>query len=172
MRAPRTTGRTTAVLVVAVLVLAAVLAGEAWYVWGVSDPTPTAARPVVIGDVASRSAVETAAQDAAAIFTVSWKTYDSHLDRAAALMTDSFAAAYRTTAAPVRARVVSARARTTTRVAAAGVVRASPDEVQALLFLDQRVVAGGGAPSYNARRALVTMVRTDRGWLVGNVQTG
>ena len=53
-----------------------------------------------------------------------------------------------------------------------GVVRASPDEVQALLFLDQRVVAGGGAPSYNARRALVTMVRTDRGWLVGNVQTG
>jgi hypothetical protein len=52
------------------------------------------------------------------------------------------------------------------------VVRASPDEVQALLFLDQRVVAGSGDPSYNARRALVTMVRTDRGWLVGNVQTG
>jgi hypothetical protein len=44
--------------------------------------------------------------------------------------------------------------------------------VQALLFLDQRVVAGTGRPSYNARRALVTMVRTDRGWLVGNVQTG
>ena len=90
----------------------------------------------------------------------------------AALMTDSFAATYRTTAASVRARVVSSRTRTTTRVASSGVVRASPDQVQALLFLDQRVVDDSGAPSYNARRALVTMVRTDRGWLVGNVQTG
>jgi len=166
------TARTTGVLAGCALVLATVVAGEAWYLWGASDPTSTAARPVVIGDIAARSAVETAAQDAAAIFTVSWKDYDAHLDRAAGLMTDSFAATYRTTAAPVRARVVSSRTRTTTRVAAAGVVRASPDEVQALLFLDQLVVAGSGDPSYNARRALVTMVRTDRGWLVGNVQTG
>ena len=166
------TGRTTGVLTACSLVLAGVVAAQAWYLWGASDPTPSAARPVVVGDIAARSAVETAAQDAAAIFTVSWKDYDAHLDRAAGLMTDSFARAYRTTAAPVRERVVSARTRTTTKVAAAGVVRASPDEVQALLFLDQRVVAGSGAPTYNARRALVTMVRTDRGWLVGNVQTG
>lgn len=165
-------GRTTAVLAVCSVVLAGVLAAEAWYLWGASDPTPSAARPVVVGDIAARSAVETAAQDAAAIFTVSWQGYDAHLDRAAGLMTDSFARAYRTTAAPVRERVMSTRTRTTTKVAAAGVVRASADEVQALLFLDQRVVAGSGAPSYNARRALVTMVRTDRGWLVGNVQTG
>ncbi len=167
------TGRATALLTVCALLLAAVLAGEAWYLWGASDPTPSAARPVVVGDIAARSAVETAAQDAAAIFTVSWKDYDAHLDRATGLMTGSFARAYRTTAAPLRDRVVSSRTRTTTKVAAAGVVRASPDEVQALLFLDQRVAsAGGGDPSYNARRALVTMVRTDRGWLVGNVQTG
>ena len=72
----------------------------------------------------------------------------------------------------MKAQVVASRTRTTTRVASSGVVRASPDRVQALLFLDQRVVAGTGPPSYNARRALVTMVRTDRGWLVGNVQTG
>ncbi len=164
--------RTRGVLAVCSLVLVGVVAAEAWYVWGTSDPTPSAARPVVIGDVAASSAVETAAQDAAAIFTVSWQDYDAHLDRAAGLMTDSFARAYRATAAPVRQRVVSSRTRTTTKVAASGVVRASPDEVQALLFLDQRVVTSGGAPSYNARRALVTMVRTDRGWLVGNVQTG
>jgi Mce-associated membrane protein len=164
--------RTTGVLAVCALVLASVVAGEAWYLWGVSEPTPSASRPVVIGDIEARSVVEAAAQDAAAIFSVSWKDYDRHLDRAAALMTDSFAATYRTTAASVRARVVSSRTRTTTRVASSGVVRASPDQVQALLFLDQRVVADGGAPSYNARRALVTMVRTDRGWLVRNVQTG
>jgi len=39
------------------------------------------------------------------------------------------------------------------------------------LFLDQRTSAHGGPPSYAARRALVTMVRTDAGWLVDNVQT-
>ncbi len=165
------TSRTTGLLGACALVLATVVAGEAWYLWGVSGPTPSAARPVVTGDIAARSAVETAAQDAATIFTTSWKTYDAHLDRATGLMTDAFAATYRKGAAPVRARVVAAHTRTTTRVASAGVVSASPDQVVALLFLDQRVVAGG-TPTYNARRALVTMVRTDRGWLVGNVQTG
>ena len=50
-------------------------------------------------------------------------------------------------------------------------MRATPDEVLALLFLDQRTVAAGGAPAYTSRRALVTMVHTDRGWLVANVQT-
>ena len=165
-------GRSNQALTACALVLAALLAAEAWYLWGVDDPSPSASRPVVVGDIEAQSVVETAAQDAAAIFTVSWDDYDGHLDRATALMTDTFAAAYRTTAAPVKAQVVSSRTRTTTRVASSGVVRASPDQVQALLFLDQRVVAGTGPPSYNARRALVTMVRTDRGWLVGNVQTG
>ena len=166
------TGRTTVVLGCCALLLAAVLAGEAWYLWGVSDPTPSASRPVTIGDIEAQSAVEAAAQDAATIFTQSWKDYDGHVDRATALMTPAFAQAYRRTAQPVKARVVSSHTATTTRVASSGVVRASPDQVQALLFLDQRVVAGQGPPSYNARRALVTMVRTDHGWLVGNVQTG
>src|SRR3954447_3514016 len=165
-------GRATTVLAACALVLAAVLAAEAWYLWGVDDPSPSTARPVVVGDIEAQSVVETAAQDAAAIFTVSWDDYDGHLDRATALMTDAFASTYRRTAAPVKAQVVSSRTRTTTRVASSGVVRASPDQVQALLFLDQRIVDGTGAPSYNARRALVTMVRTDCGWLVGNVQTG
>jgi Mce-associated membrane protein len=168
----RTGGRTTAVLVACAFVLAAVVVGEAWYLWGVPAPSASAARPVVMGDIEARSVAETAAQDAAAIFTTSWQDYDEHLDRATGLMTDAFGTAYRSTAAPVRARVVSSRTRTSTRVASSGVVRATPDQVQVLLFLDQRVVAGTGPPSYNARRVLVTMERTDRGWLVGNVQTG
>jgi Mce-associated membrane protein len=159
------------VLSVCALALATVVAGETWYLWGVSDPTPTAERPVTTGDIAARSVVETAAQDAAAIFTVSWRTYDAHLDRVSGLMTGAFAATYRRTAGPVKARVVAARSTTTTKVAASGVVRASEDQVVALVFLDQRVVSGN-APTYNARRALVTMVHTDRGWLVGDVQTG
>ena len=59
-------------------------------------------------------------------------------------------------------------------------VRASDSQVQALLFLDQYVTKkgdprGGGAQQagtdYTPFRALVTMVRTDHGWLVDNIDT-
>jgi Mce-associated membrane protein len=126
---------------------------------------------VVIGDIDARSAVDTAAQDAARIFTTSWRRYDAHLTAVAPLMTSDFADQYRGTAAKVRQQVVSSRTRMVTRVAGAGVVEASSDRVLALLFLDQRTTAHGAPPSYDARRALVTMVHTDRGWLVDNVQT-
>jgi hypothetical protein len=153
------------------LLLAAAVAGEAWYLWGTSDPTASAQRPVVVGDIEAQSAVDVAATDAAAIFTTSWRSYDAHLARVTSLMTPDMAKRYRTTAAPVRTRVVGGQIDTTTRVAARGIVRAEPKEVLALLFLDQRTTTGGGPPAYTVRRALVTMVHTDRGWLVANVQT-
>jgi Mce-associated membrane protein len=161
----------TVVLATCALVLAAAVGGEAWYLWGTSAPTPSAGRPVVVGDIDAQSAVDTAATDAAAIFSTSWRGYDAHVAEVSSLMTSDMAARYRTTAAPVRSKVVAARTTTTTRVAATGVVRATADEVLALLFLDQRTTTHGGPPAYAARRALVTMVRGDDGWLVANVQT-
>lgn len=163
--------RTTGVLGACLLALVALLGAEAWYLWGTSDPAVSASRPVVIGDIAARAAVEAAGQDAAQIFTSSWRTYDGHIATATSVMTDAFAARYRQSAGPVRARVVAARTVTTTRVAASGVVQATPDRVVALVFLDQVTTSHGGHPSYDARRALVTMARTDHGWLVDNVQT-
>jgi Mce-associated membrane protein len=163
--------RASMALTTSALVLAATVGAEAWYLWGTSSPAPTSQRPVVVGDVAARSAVEVAATDAAAIFSTSARKYDEHVARTTALMTEEMAARYRTSAARVRDQVLASGTTTTTRVAASGVVRASSDEVLALLFLDQRTTTGGGPPSYDARRALVTMVRTDGGWLVGNVQT-
>ncbi len=165
------TGRSTVALGASSLVLTAAIAGEAWYLWGSSAPTPTAARPVVVGDIDAQSAVDVAATDTAAIFSTSWRSYDAHLTRVTSLMTTDMAERYRTTAGPLRARVVGSRTDTTTRVAARGVVRATSNEVLALLFLDQRTTTAGGPPAYAARRALVTMVHTDRGWLVANVQT-
>jgi Mce-associated membrane protein len=165
------TGRAATALGAATLLLTAVIAGEAWYLWGTSEPTPTAARPVVVGDIDAQSAVDVAATDTAAIFTTSWRSYDAHLSRVTSMMTGDMADRYRTTAGPVRARVLGSRTDTVTRVAARGVVRATSNEVLALLFLDQRTTSDGGPPSYTARRALVTMVHTDRGWLVANVQT-
>jgi Mce-associated membrane protein len=163
--------RLSVVLGAGVLVLVAALGSEAWYLWGAASPVPSPSRPVVVGDIDARTAVATAATDAAAIFSTSWRRYDTHLGQVAPLMTGAMAARYRSTAGPVRARVVAAHTTTVTRVAASGVVRATPAQVQALLFLDQRTTSGDGPPSYAARRALVTMVHTESGWLVANVQT-
>lgn len=163
--------RTTGLLGAAALALAAVLAAEAWYLWGVSAPTPTAARPVVTGDIDAGAAVATGAQDTARIFTTSWQHYDGHVAAVTPLMTGAMAARYRRTAGPVRSQVLADHTSTTTKVADSGVVRATPDEVLALVFLDQRVKSAGSPATYTARRALVTMVRGDRGWLVDNVQT-
>jgi Mce-associated membrane protein len=163
--------RTTAGLGVAALVLAAAAGAESWYLWGTSAPSPTVQRPVVVGDVDAQAAVDTAATDAAAIFSTSWRQYDAHLDQVTSLMTPDMATRYRRSAVPVRDRVVASRTSTATRVAASGVVQASDDQVLALLFLDQRTVARGEPPAYASRRALVTLVRSDHGWLVDNVQT-
>jgi Mce-associated membrane protein len=163
--------RASVVLGTCALILATVVGAEIWYLWGTSSPSASTRRPVVVGDIEAQTAVDTAATDAAAIFTASWRRYDAHLAQVTSLMTSDMASRYRTTAAPVRSRVVSTRTTTVTRVAASGVVRATPGEVLALLFLDQRTSARDGPPSYAARRALVTMVHTDRGWLVDNVQT-
>jgi hypothetical protein len=163
--------RAAVVLGTCALVLASAVGAETWYLWGTSSPSVSSSRPVVVGDIEAQSAVDTAATDAAAIFTTSWRQYDAHLDRVTTLMTPDMAARYRTTSGPVRSRMVSSRTSTVTRVAGTGVVRASQGEVLALLFLDQRTSTRGGPPSYAARRALVTMVRSDGGWLVGNVQT-
>ena len=152
------------------LLLTAAVAGESWYLWGTSDPTVSTQRPVVVGDIEAQAAVDVAATDTAAIFTASWRSYDAHLARVTSLMTGDMAKRYRTTDERVGTNVVQARTDTTTRVSARGVVRAAPDTVLALLFLDQRTTTDGGPPSYTARRALVTMVRGGQGWLVANVQ--
>jgi Mce-associated membrane protein len=163
--------RITGCLGATALLLTAGVTAEAWYVWGTSSPTPSAQRPIVVGDIDAQAAVDAAATDVADIFTTSWRSYDAHLARATSLMTDDMAERYRGTAADVRQRVVRSHTSTTTRVAASGVVRASPDQVLALLFLDQLTTTDGGGQSYAARRALVTIVHTDGGWLVANVQT-
>jgi Mce-associated membrane protein len=164
--------RTTAGLGAVALGLAAVVAAEAWYLAGTSAPTPSASRPVVTGDLEAGTAVATAAQDAARIFTTTAPGYDAHVAAVTPLMTPAMAGRYRRSAARLRDQVLADRTATTTKVAGSGVVRATPDEVVALVFLDQRVKSAGSPATYTARRALVTMVRGDRGWLVDNVQTG
>jgi Mce-associated membrane protein len=163
--------RTTLVLVIAIVILVGVAAAEGWFLWLRKDPVVSADRPVVTSEVAHRSAVEAASQAADEIVSTSYKNYDEQVDQAVGKMTDGFAAKYRQTAEDVRDQFVDAKKEVQVEVAAASVVRADESQVQALLFLNQYVTTNGKHTAYTPYRALVTVVNTDQGWLVSDIET-
>ena len=126
---------------------------------------------MVTGLVTHRAAVEAASRSTEEILSRSFKDYDAQVDRASSLMTGAFAEQYRQTVADIRDEFVKTRTQLQMTVVAAGVVRASPEQVQALLFLNQYVSKRGQETSFTPYRALVTMVRTDEGWRVSAIDT-
>ena len=164
--------RTTLVLVIAIVVLVGVAAAEGWFLWLRRDPVVSADRPVVTGEVAHRSAVEAASDATEEIFSTSYKNYDEQVDQAVNMMMDNkFAHEYRQTAEDSREGILHSKAEVQVEVAAASVVRADESQVQALLFLNQFVTKAGKATSSTPYRALVTVVNTDQGWLVSDIET-
>ena len=166
--------RTTIALVVAIVLLVAAAAAEVVYLARDETPTVSASRPVVTGELTHRAAVEAAARSTEEILSTSYEDYDEQVEQAAAKMTEAFAAEYRETSAGIRDQFVASKTRLQVKAVARGVVQASPAQVQALLFLDQYVEkSADGQPrtDYRQYRALVTVVRTDQGWLVSGIET-
>ncbi len=167
------TRRLTTVLVAAIVVLGLVVAGEAYYLFGPpSDPPVVSAqRPVIADEVDHKVAVDTAAKSAELIVARSYKTYDDDVEAAAATMTDSFAEQYRATTGEIKDSFVKTKTEVSVEVVAQAVQRASPEQVQALLFLNQYVTKDGQDTAYTPYRALATMVKTEQGWLVSKLET-
>lgn len=163
--------RATVALAVTIVLLLLALAVEGWYVWLSDDAAASDSRPVVTGQVAHRSGVEAASRATEEILSRSFKAYDRQVEAATALMTEEFAAEYRATVTNVKKEFVAARTRLVMDVVTAGVVRATSEEVKALLFMNQSVTRRGGDTSVTEYRALVTVVRTDGGWLVSDIET-
>jgi Mce-associated membrane protein len=170
-RRPLTSLRTTAALVVALVLLVGAVVAESWYLWLTDDPVVSATRPVVVGEVTHRSAVEAASASTADILSYGYRDFDEQIEDATTKMTDSFAEQYRETAEGVKEEFVADKTELEVRVVAASVVRASSEQVQALLFLDQYVAHPGEPTDRTPYRALVTVVHTDGGWLVSDIQT-
>lgn len=170
----RPRARTTYLLVAVIAVLALVGIGEIVYL--TRDPTPTvsAARPVVTGEINHRAAVEAAANATEQILSSTYQDYDRQVDEATKKMTDAFAKEYRGTADGLAAKYAEQQLKLQVEVVAQGVVQASPAQVKALLFLNQyveKVEDGQPTTSYAQYRALVTVVHTDQGWLVSDIET-
>jgi Mce-associated membrane protein len=158
------------VLGAAALLLLGVGGAETWYL--TAEPFEASAnRPVVLGDLAARSVVDEAAQSLTEIASTSYRNYDEQAEQATTLMTPEFAAQYRATADSLRPTFQEQEREIAAQVVASGVVRATDDEVQALVFLDSQVSEKGSRPVLLAYRTLVTMTRTDHGWLVSGIET-
>lgn len=169
---PRSSGpRATVSLVVALVLLVGVAAFEGWYLWGQEEPVVSASRPVVIGEVAHRSAVETARTNVEDILTYGYQDFDTQVEDAAKLMTPAFVEEFQVTAGDVRERFLRQRIEQEVRVVAASVVQASPEQVQTLLFLQQYVIRPSSGTSLHSYRALVTLARDEGGWLISNIET-
>ncbi len=162
---------TTLALVVALVLLVGVAAGESWYLWLRDEPVVSSARPVVTGEMAHRSAVEAASQDIEQILSTSYKNYDEQVDQATSKMTDAFGKQYRETSDQIEADFVKARTEVQSQVVAASVMRASSEQVEALLFVNQAVAKKGETTGVSQYRVRLTMVHTDHGWLVSDIQT-
>jgi Mce-associated membrane protein len=168
--------RTTAIVLSVLLVLLLVAGGlEVRYLWFNDEPTESAARPVVTGELSWRVAVEAAATSTEEILSTSYKNYDEQVEQATAKMTDTFADEYRQTSDDIKDQFVASETELQVEAVAQGVVRASSEEVQALLFLNQYVQKkdenGQPKTDYAQYRALVTVVHTDHGWLVSKIET-
>jgi Mce-associated membrane protein len=165
--------RVTRVLVAVVAVLA--LAAGGLFAWDAlrddDDPAEPSSQPVVISGDDATDAVAAAAKAAETIVATSYGDYDQQVDEATALMTDAFAKEYRRTAEDIKPDFVAAKTDIQARVVAQGIAHATRTEVQALVFLNQYVSKDGGDTTYTPYRALVTVVHTDRGWLVSALDT-
>ena len=165
--------RATKVLLALVVVLA--LAAGGLFAWdavrGDDSTAKPSKQPVVITSDDATAAVDAAAKAAETIVATSYEDYDKQVDEATGLMTDAFAKTYRQTAEDIKPDFVAAKTVIDARVVAQGIVHATRTEVQALVFLNQYVSKDAGDTTYTPYRALVTVVHTDRGWLVSNLDT-
>jgi len=133
-----------------------------------------AGRPVVLNQTDTDQAVDQAAKDAVVLIKRNYRTYDADVAKAVDVMTNQFASGYKHTTADVKAKFLAAKTAVDAKVVAQGVVKANASKVQALLFLDEYVTKGKGKKrrlTYTPYKVLVTMVHTDHGWLVDDLDT-
>jgi Mce-associated membrane protein len=175
--APSRTGRGPLLGLVAVVVLLLALVGaETWYLatdQGSDDEVGAVSgdRPVQVSSLTVRSVVDQAAKAADLIISATSDDYDAEVDAAAATMTDPFAAEFRETKAQVRDDFLAQQTQVAVDVSYQGVVSATATEVKALLFLTQTTQKGDPPQVTPVQyRVTVTMVDTEDGWLVSDLQ--
>jgi Mce-associated membrane protein len=123
--------------------------------------------------VAAESAPSVAERAAEAILAYSHRTLDADQDAAQRFMTSSFAEKYaKTFDDTVEPTARTYRAQVTAEVQGSSVVRASPERVRVLLFVDQTTRSTAHErPQVALNRVEFDMVLDDGDWLVDDISS-
>lgn len=122
--------------------------------------------------VAREQAVAAARLHAPEILSYDYRHLDQDFAKAQEHLTGKFKEDYaRTTVTVVKPVAVDNKAVVEARVVAVSTIWARPGEAQVLLFVNQQTVtAKSKGPRVDLNRVRMTLRRTERGWLVSNVE--
>ncbi|MEJ3746535.1 hypothetical protein WEI85_27740 [Actinomycetes bacterium KLBMP 9797] len=144
-------------VLVGVAVLAAVVAGVAW--WGHHRADQRTA--------AVRQSLAAAPAAAKAIFSYDYRTFDTSVANGRLFVTGGFADEYAKTTAALKGTATKEQAVVLAEVSASGVVSAGTDKVELLLYLNQyRRNVNTSGEKVDQNRVVLTMVPVDGEWMV------
>lgn len=118
-------------------------------------------------ETAAREALAAAPDAAAALFSYDYRSFDASVSKGRGFATGTFATEYAHTTAALKDSVVKEQAVVAAKVSATGVLSASADKVEVLLYLDQHrrnVTIRGEKVDRN--RIVLTFVRVSGTWKV------
>lgn len=152
-----------ALVLLGVVTLAAV-AGAA-YLWNRASEAEAI-------ELARSRAPATAERAAAAILSYHHESLEADKDKAVRFMTDRYEKEYvKTFESLVVENAKETRAQVEAQVVGSSVSRATPEQAQVLLFVNQttKSTAHGGEPQTALNRVMLTMVEDDGSWLVDDI---
>lgn len=156
------------VLLLVLVVLAAAACG--WALWHDRQHTPQA-HGAISSTGARTGGMVAAARITGTALSYRWSSLDRDTRAAEALMTPAFGQQYARTMARVRSQTLRDRITVRAKVVATSVVRASEQEVQALVFVDQVTTARGSRqPRVDQTRVLVTLTRGAGDWQLSRMR--
>lgn len=172
---------TTLALAAVIVVLALASLGGGAFLLLREEPAPSAAGGgstapddsdlLTISPADARSLAQQAGQATYDLVARSWQEYDAQVEAATALLTPEFAEEFRATTDDAKPDFVRNRTEVQVSVVSQGVVSADDTQAQVLVFLNSLSTKDGEDAVYTPFRALVTMERTDDGWLVADLET-
>ena len=116
---------------------------------------------------ASHEALAAATAATAALFSYDYRTFDASVSNGKQFATGAFAGEYAETTASLRASVQKEQAVVRAEVSAAGVVTASADRVEVLLYVNQyRRNVNITGEKVDQNRVVLTLVPVDGEWKV------
>lgn len=169
VRAPGRSRRGLATLVLSLLCVPAAVAAIVFWV-----QTPAVRAQPSLLSPASESALSAAKSAVHTILSYDYRAISADITHAKADTTGVFARQYASTASKLLSEAKQVKAIVQATVGAAGVVSTSPNEVVALLFVDQasvRQTPGQSQPTtrIDQSRVRVTMTRVAGRWLVSDL---